>query len=47
MTTEDYCREILGQLLLRNCALSAEVDRLKAELEEAKKHGQSDAPATQ
>ena len=46
MTVDEYCKQILGEIMLRNCALAAEVDRLKAELEKAK-NGQSDTPKTQ
>ena len=48
MTVDEYCKQMLGQLSLQNCALAAEVDRLKAEVERLKNgtpHAPDDDPA--
>ena len=48
MTLEEYTKMMLGQLSLQNCALAAEVDRLKAEMERLKNgkpHAPDDDPA--
>ena len=44
MTADEYCKQMLGQLSLQNCALAAEVDRLKAEVERLKNE-KPNAPA--